>query len=237
VSHDLRRDVKRAEKRGLIVKTVEFSDELMGGIKGIYDEVSVRQGRQFWHYGKSLTSVATENASFLERSQFIGAYYEDELVGFIKIVFVDDVARMMQILSKEAHQDKRPTNALIAKAVEVACDRRSSYLTYGKYTYDSKKNSSIVHFKRSNGFEEILFPRYYIPLTVRGHILVRVGLHVGIKRFIPERLMYSLLIARAKLRELNRPALRTEVQPSGIAAAAGDGHGADAAESLHKEDL
>jgi hypothetical protein len=200
VSHDLRKDVRRAEKRGIIIRPFELTDKLAGGIKEIYDETPIRQGRRFWHYGKNLESVKRENSSFLDRSEFIGAFLGDELVGFIKIVFTDDIARMMQIIAKEQHQDKRPMNALIAKAVEVAEARKCSYLTYGKYTYDNKKNSSVVQFKRRNGFEEIHFPRYYIPMSTRGGVAIKAGLHLGVKRFIPESVMGFLLEMRSKAR-------------------------------------
>jgi hypothetical protein len=198
VSHDLRRDVKRAEKRGVTVRSVELDDELVRGIKEIYDELPMRQGRRFWHYGKDAERVRRENSSFLDRSEFIGAYLGEELIGFIKIVYVDDVARMMQILCKERHKDKRPANALIAKAVETCERRKCGYLTYGNYTYDNKRNSSVVQFKHRNGFEEILFPRYYVPLTARGRIVLALGLHRGLKRFIPEKLLYLLLDVRAR---------------------------------------
>lgn len=200
VSHDLRKDVKRAEKRGIVVRPFELNDEAAAGIKAIYDETPIRQGRRFWHYGKSPELVKRENSSFLDRSEFIGAFLADELVGFIKIVFTDDIARMMQIIAKEQHQDKRPMNALIAKAVEVAETRKCSYLTYGKYTYDNKKNSSVVQFKRRNGFEEILFPRYYVPMNLRGAVAIKAGLHLGMKRFIPESALNFLLELRSKAR-------------------------------------
>jgi len=213
VSHDLRKDVKRSEKRGLVVKSAPFDDDFVRGISGIYNEARVRQGRHFWHYGKDFAAVKAENSTFIERSEFVGAYVESELVGFIKLVYTDGAARMMQILSKEAHQDKRPTNALIAKAVEIACERGCTYLTYGKYTYDNKKNSSIVQFKRRNGFEEILFPRYAIPFTAKGKAAIAAGLHLGIKRLIPEWLMYRLLDARAKVRAWRNP----EAAPARVA--------------------
>lgn len=196
VSHDLRKDIKRAEKRGVVVQTVDLNDDLVKGISTIYDETPIRQGRAFWHYRKPLPLVKLKNSSYLERSQFLGAFCSGSLIGFIKIVYVDDTARMMQILSMDAHQDKRPTNALIAKAVEEACRKGCQYLTYGRYTYGNKRNSSIVQFKRRNGFEEILFPRYYIPLSFRGAVLIGLGLQSGLKRFIPERVMNLLLGAR-----------------------------------------
>jgi hypothetical protein len=114
-----RKNVRRAERRGLVVKAIDFDDRLVQGIKEIYDETPIRQGRRFWHYRKDLETVKRENSSYLERSQFIAAFHGDELAGFLKMVYVGPTAQIMQILSKNAHADKRSTNALLAKAVEV----------------------------------------------------------------------------------------------------------------------
>jgi hypothetical protein len=192
--------VKRAEKRGVVVRTTGFDDDLVRGIKEIYDETPVRQGRPFWHYGKSLEVIRKENASYLERSEFIGAYCGSELIGFMKIVYVNELARMMQILAKARHYDKRPMNALIAKAVEICEKRNSSYLTYGNYTYGNKRRDPVVDFKRRNGFEAIHFPRYFIPLTLKGRLALRAKLHLGIRGVLPAGALYYLLTLRTWMR-------------------------------------
>ena len=199
VSHDLRKDVKRAKKRGVIVKVAEFGDALVGEIKELYDETPVRQGRPFWHYGKSPDVVRKENATYLDRSVFIGAYCGEELIGFMKIVCVGQIARMMQILAKPRHYDKRPMNALIAKAVEVCEQRHCTYLTYGNYTYGNKRKDTVIDFKRRNGFEEILFPRYFIPLTVKGRLAIKAKLHLGIRGMLPAGAIYLFLTLRTWL--------------------------------------
>jgi hypothetical protein len=42
------------------------------------------------------------------------------------------------------NQDKRPTNALLARAVELCEARKCSNLTYWNYTYGNNANSSLV---------------------------------------------------------------------------------------------
>ena len=111
-----------AGKRGVLVKMVEFNDELARGIAEIYNETPIRQGRSFCHFGKDVETVKAENATYPERSQFIGAYCGNELIGFMKLVHIDEVASIMQFLSKNAHLDKKPMNALLAKAVEL-CEK------------------------------------------------------------------------------------------------------------------
>lgn len=195
---EARKNVRRAGKRGVTVRVVDFDDAFVAGIKQIYDETPIRQGRKFWHYGKDLSAVKRENATFLDRSAFVAAYFNDELIGFIKIVFVGKTARIMQIISKNAHFDKRPPNALIAKAMETCCERGAAHFVYGKYFYGGKGDTAITEFKRRNGFERMVFPRYYVPLTMRGRAAIGSRLHLGVKRLIPRRLTHFLLDARAK---------------------------------------
>ena len=142
LSQDARRNVRRAEKRGVRVETATFSEDFVKGIKGIYDETPVRQGRPFWHYGKTLEAVKEENGTYLDRSEFLGAHCDGEMIGFIKLIYVDGAASISQILAKNGCYDKRPVNALIAKAVEICEQRKSSYLVYCNYTYGKGNNST-----------------------------------------------------------------------------------------------
>jgi hypothetical protein len=189
--------VRKCQKRGVTVRPVEFNDDLVRGIKGIYDETPLRQGRRFWHYGKDLATVKQQNASYLERSQFVGAFIGDELIGFLKIVYTGSAARIMQILSKNEHYDKHPMNALLACAMELCAQRRMQYLIYGQYVYGNKRNSSVTEFKRRNGFQQLLLPRYYMPLTVKGKVALATGLFRGLGEVLPEPLIDFLLQARS----------------------------------------
>ena len=85
----------------------------------IYNETPVRQGKKFWHYNKDFETVKMENGTFADRSIFIGAYFEDTLIGFVKIVLTEGCASTLQVISKIEHRDKKPTNALLAKTVEI----------------------------------------------------------------------------------------------------------------------
>jgi hypothetical protein len=198
VSTDLRNDVRKAAKRGLVVRVVPFTDDFVRAIKDIYDETPVRQGRLFWHYKKSFEEVKRANATYLERSEFVGAYVEDELVGFLKIVYVDRFARLMQIISKDTHRNRRPMNALIAKAVELIDAKGCSLLTYGKYRY-AQGVDSVTAFKSRNGFEEILVPQYYVPLTAKGKFSLSLHLHHGVKALVPNSVRQTLKRVRLSL--------------------------------------
>ncbi len=200
-----RKNVRRAERRGVVVRLTAFDDALVHGIKEIYDETPYRQGRRFWHYGKDLATVKRENSSYLDRSEFIGAYAGEELIGFIKFVYQAPSARIMQIVSKDAHADKRVTNALLAKAVEVCHAKGLAWLIYGQYIYDNKADSPMTEFKLRNGFTQVLLPRYYVPLSWKGKLALALRLHRGLKSFLPPWAVSSFLKWRAAFYARLRP--------------------------------
>ena len=193
---EARKNTRRSVKYGVTVKVVPFDDNLARGIHKLCNETTMRQGRPFWHHGKDFETIKREHATYLERSEFIGAYFQDELIGFIKMVYVDRIATIFHILALNAHYDKRPLNALITKAMEVFAQKGVGYFVYGKYAYGNKKDSSLVEFKRRNGFEQIEFPRYYIPLTWKGRIYVGLRLYRGVSGLLPGSVLTRLLSFR-----------------------------------------
>jgi hypothetical protein len=198
---EARKNTRRSAKRGVIVKTVPYDDELVRGIHKLCNETPVRQGRPFWHYGKDFETVKREHGTYLERSEFIGAYFQDELIGFIKMVYVDRVAFILHILAFNSHYDKRPMNAMLAKCVEVCVQKGLGFFVYDKYVYGNKKDSSLVEFKRRNGFAQIDFPRYYIPLTLKGRIYVALRLYRGVVGLLPAPLLKLALNIRDRLNQ------------------------------------
>lgn len=195
VDPGVRRAVRKSTKSGVVTKVAEFDDEFVAGISRIYNETPMRQGKPFWHYLKGLEDVRAENATYSERNIFLGAYLHGEMIGFIRLTKVGTVGSVIQILSMTKDYDKRPTNALIAKAVEVCEEAGMSHLMYCNYVYNDP-TSSLTEFKRRNGFEKILLPRYYVPLTVKGNLALQVGLHQGVVKRIPQPLLIKLLKLR-----------------------------------------
>jgi hypothetical protein len=192
-----RKNVRRATRRGVVVRLAPFDDNLVGGVYRIYNESPVRGGRRFWHFGKDFETVKRGLATYLDRSEFIGAYWNEELIGFIKLVYVDQLATLMHIISMNQHSDKRPMNALLAKAVELCEQKGISRLVYGQFVYGNNHQSSFVEFKRRNGFEQVNFPRYYIPLTLKGEVFVKLRLYRGLSELVPEPILQPLLNFRA----------------------------------------
>jgi len=206
---ETRKNVRRAAKRGLEVRVVDFNDDLLRGIASINNESPMRQGRPFDHYGKDLDAVRKDYSSFLDRAKFIGAFAENDLVGLVQLIHMGDTATILELLTKSRHYDKRPANALIAKAVEVCAADGLSFLTYGKYTYGNKgTDNPLTEFKRRNGFEEFRIPRYYVPLTPAGRFVLACRLHRGALGILPRSAISSLLNLRGmwyRLRLARRP--------------------------------
>ena len=173
--------VRKAAKSGVEIRQVEFSDELVADIATIYNETPIRQGRRFKHFGKSEATIKKEHATFLDRSDFFGAYHNRELVGFIKLVHGERVSSLMQIISKVAQRDKASTNALIAKAVECCTSNGTPFLHYGTWS-----RRSMGDFKKHHAFERFEIPRYYVPLNLLGRALLRLGLHRSLIDRVPE---------------------------------------------------
>jgi len=190
-----RQNIRNTEKNGVVAKLVDFDDELVKGILDIYNDTPVRQGRPFWHYGKDFNTVKRENATYLDRCDFIGAYRNDELIGFIKLVYSGKIAYPMQIISKIEHRDDilKPTSLLVAKAVELCEKKNIPYFTYGFWD-----EGSLSEFKRRNGFEKVLLPRYYVPLNIKGKVAIRMNLHHGIKGLLTEKMKFYLKNVRNK---------------------------------------
>ena len=193
-----RKNVRRSQKRGVTIARQEFSEELIRGIAEVQNECPIRQGRQYPHYGKSFEQVKRDHSGFVDRSDFIGAYFDGKLIGFLKVVYRGEVASILQLNSMAAHFDKRPANALLAKAVELCGERGAAYLTYGRFNYGNKGDHSLREFKSRNGFEEMLVPRFYVPLTAWGRVCVRAKLYRGLLEILPHSVIASVVTARAK---------------------------------------
>jgi hypothetical protein len=188
INFKVRNKVRKAIKAGVVTREVPLDDALIQGISAIYNESPVRQGKKFRHYRKDLESLRRMKETFLERSIFIGAYFEESLIGFAKLVTdeTQSQAGLMHIFSMIGHRDKAPANALIAQSVRSCAERRISHLWYANMSYGKKQADSLAEFKRHNGFQKVDVPRYYVPLTRTGRLALRLGLHHGIADWVPE---------------------------------------------------
>jgi hypothetical protein len=181
VGKKTRNMIRKAEKSKVRTEIVKPSENLAEGIWKIYNESPIRQGRAFSHYGDSLENV--RRLVFLSsNSTFIGAFLEEELVGFIQLVRGDNIAVMSQILSLQKLWDKALNNALVAKAVEICATNNIPWLMYGRIG----NHPSLDSFKENNGFSKYNLTRYYVPLTQRGRIATKLRLHSEVKDALPQ---------------------------------------------------
>jgi len=189
-----RNRARQAEKRGVVLRELPFSEELIKGICGIYNETPVRQGKAFPYYGMTPEQARDYAGTFLDRSIYIGAFVGDTMIGFIKLVMDEsrNQACLVHILSMVQHKDKAPTNALIAQAVRSCAEHKVPFLVYEHFTYGKKEGDSLSHFKEVNGFQRIDLPRYYVPLTAVGQAALRLGMHHRLVDRLPESLVSKL---------------------------------------------
>ncbi len=188
VGKKTRNMVRRAEKSGVKIDVVQPSEKFAEGVWKIYNETPIRQERAFPHYGESLNTVA-RNISVAQNPTFIGAFLQEELVGFIQITHGDNIAVISQILSMQQHWDKAVNNALLAKAVEVCASNGERWLMYGRIG----NHPSLDKFKESNGFVKFPITRYYVSITWKGKVAIRLGLNREFKDALPQSLKGSLI--------------------------------------------
>jgi hypothetical protein len=206
-----RNKLRKALKSGLELRTVEFSDELLRAIMGVYDENPVRQGRKAWHYGKDFATIKREHSTFLDRSEFIGCYFKGEMIGFVKVVHGPHYSVYMNIMSMICHRDKAPTNALLARTIESCARRNIPYLKYGVWG-----RRGLNDFKVQNGFQCFQIPRYYVPLTLRGRMALQLRLHRKLVDLLPEAVINRAANLRARWSEFR---YRKPTPPEGAPAA------------------
>ena len=200
VGKKTRNMVRKAEKNGVKTEVVAPNEKLAEGIWKIYNETPIRQERAFPHYGVSAQTVSRIVFS-AENSTFVGAFLKDELAGFIQLDHGHEITIISQILSLQEHSDKAVNNALIARAVEVCANKKSGWLMYGRIG----NHPSLDKFKQSNGFTRFPLIRYYVPITSRGRIARKIGLHREIKDVFPQPIKHHLIplynwISRNKMR-------------------------------------
>ncbi|HZI31092.1 MAG TPA: hypothetical protein VFF11_02055 [Candidatus Binatia bacterium] len=181
ISAKAKNKLRKAVKNGVEARLVEFNDELVRAIMSVYNECPVRQGQPNHHFGKDFATVKREHATFLDRSDFIAAFCRGEIVGFAKVTHVKETSVFMNILSMVSQRDKAPTNALMAKTVEICTARNSRFLNYSTWG----RREGLNEFKESQGFQRFEIPRYFVPLTLKGKIALKLRLHRNPADYLP----------------------------------------------------
>ena len=185
--------IRKGEKAGVQLRVCELTDDFVRGIQGIYNESPLRQGKRFLHYGKDLETLRRDHISYSDISDFVGAFHNNEMIGFIKLVHTEGMSHLMQIISKISERDKAPTNALIAKAVELCAARGVTLLHYGLWSA-----RGLGEFKKHHAFEQYDLLRYFLPLNLKGRVMLRLKMHRRLSDRLPEKWADTLADVRAR---------------------------------------
>jgi hypothetical protein len=197
INNKTRNLIVKARKKGIVVNKAVFDEPFVNGITRIFNETPIRQERPFIHYGKTAATIQREFSRFLFREEILGAYLDEELVGFSMIADAGRYALLGQIISMIQHRDKSPTNALICDSVALCAERGFQSLVYALWP-----TGSLADFKKHNGFECVRVPRYFIPLTARGHMALKLSLHRKMADVLPESTVMRLKALRSQFYHL-----------------------------------
>jgi len=208
ITKKTRNMIRKSEKSGVRVfafrKVEEIKDDILIGIWKIYNETPIRQNRYFQNYGISLPEVSTIKEKISDKMELYCAYHNDEIIGFSEVMLGDRVAQISQILSLTKHFDKSPNNALLATIFNRCAKNGYPYVIYGRM---GLAHPSLTKFKEANGFRRFNLTRYFVPITHKGSVAIRLGLHRQIRDIVPEKIKFSLL----PLYEFISRTLRVEV--------------------------
>jgi hypothetical protein len=202
--------IRKAEKSGIRTSIAEPSEKLAKGMWGIYNETPIRQERAFPHYGISLDTIM-KGLTSTRNVTYIGAYMQNELVGFVQLLRGDKIAIISQILSLQKYWDKALNNTLVAKTIEVCSVQHEQWIMYGRMG----NHPSLDRFKQSNGFTQFPLTRYYVPITGKGRIAIKLGLQKEIKDSLPRAIKYPLFPVNSWLSR-TRVRLRLKLKPRQI---------------------
>jgi hypothetical protein len=191
-----RKKIGLAKRKNVEVRVCDFNDDFVRSQLQIYNETPVRQLKPNRAFGTTFDKAKKANLTFLDRAVFLGAYFDNELIGFLKLVDTHKFVRTMGIIGKVSHRDKAPMNLLVAKAVEICAEKKTPYLTYAKFDYGKLGADSFKEFKKNLGFENIIHPRYFIALTAWGKLILRLKLHNRFIEVLPLTLIRFFLFMR-----------------------------------------
>ena len=186
-----RNKARKAAKCGVELRVTPADDAFVRGVEVIYNECPVRQGRKFSHYGKDFATIKNDLASFPECTFYVGAYHEGRLIGFMKLFQGERILRTVHILATIADRDKCVMDALIARAVQEADQRGIKHLHYGDWAF-----RGLGAFRQKFGFERHDCPRYLVPLSAKGALALKLGLHRPWKERLPQPVKDRLIQAR-----------------------------------------
>lgn len=202
IKKDVREGLRRANREGVSVERVAYSNLVVEVASEVFNETPYRQGRRFWHYGKSHEQLRQELAPLSAVSQYFLARKGSEYVGFAQIVPLPHrgSARSVHVISKAQHVRSRVSSALIQSIVAYCCDTKLTSFVYGRHIYSGNENSNLRKFKERHGFRNYEYKNYYVPVAPLGHAYLAMGLYQGLREMVPKPAIEFAKSIRGRLR-------------------------------------
>jgi hypothetical protein len=188
ITHNARWQTKKGIRFGLKAKVVDINEAFIRGAFKIYNETPIRQGRKYSGYGLTLVDVRRKFFN-MKSSEVIGVYYDEELIGLIWISYGDRVAAVNSFLSLLTYRNKYPNDVLLAETVRRCQEKGYNYLTYWNMGF----NPGLDFFKRSHGFIAFNVPRYFVPLSSKGELAIKLNVYRPFEHSLPMSVVRSLL--------------------------------------------
>ena len=179
--------IRKAE-RTLKTRLVNVDEEFIQSAFRIYNETPIRQCRRYTGFGMTLQDIRLKFSN-LQTSKIIGTYFDNKLIGLMWVELGDQVAAMMSFISLISQRNKNPNNALIAGVVKLCSEKGYHYLTYGNMGY----NPGLDFFKKNNGFRRVAVSRYFVPLSSKGQLAIKLKLCQSIERSFSPTLTRALV--------------------------------------------
>lgn len=195
VKSSVRSNIRKSVNRGVEMRVEKFNDDLINGIVKLVNDSRIRQDRKYTYFGYNFDQIKETFAPGSYYCEYIGAYYENELIGFVKLLFAGQCSHNFGMISKVEHRDKAPQYALISKSIERTALRNTPYLLYGQWV-----DGGLGQFKKHLGCQLIEVPKYYVPLSAKGNLVIKLNLQHGLRHFLPRKISNRLKSIRKKIR-------------------------------------
>lgn len=181
-----RYNIRRAEREGIDILELKNENDIYHWIDDIYQcnlSALQRQGRQ-WAYPESYKEIyafelVRDKIRLAEWFKIYGAIYHGKLIAYTIAVWYKNVMQIGKLMSHTKFLDKRPNDALLAHAIEDACENGVKLFEYGLYrtginTGNQSLYPGVEMFFTKFGFEKIPIFIYRLGLDYSGRLLQHV---------------------------------------------------------------
>lgn len=201
VAKDVRESLRRIRREGVEVREMPFNASSCEDISTLFNESPIRQGKRYWHYGKSAAQIQEELSPLASRSLYVGAYHRGRLVGFTQVVRLESIGvlRTVHVLGSLVSRKVRPVTAMIDWMVRYGWENGFQRIVYGKHDYGNASNDSLTAFKSRHGFRSEPLRIDYHCLCPQGAWYLAAGLHRNLREMTPRHLALFLKKARSRL--------------------------------------